>query len=562
MTNSEIVEKLEEAISYMELLDANIFKINAFRKLSQEIEKEPTQLNELDEAGISAKYTKGMALVLNQMLASETFSELSDMELQIPKGVRAMLLISGLGPKKVKTLWKEAGIETIGVLKQFCLSGQLALVKGFGNKAQESILAGIGFLESVEGKALMHKGLELSKVLEKELLEFQIAGFVPVGDLVLKSEVVSAIEYLIPISERQKVKTWFSHSRVFEMDPMASGPFLFSGFHTEKRTLVRIFFSGKDDWSKQSFLLNSTDGHWKSAHEKGVPLYKTWKKSSYNSDSELYELLGKGNISPELRTGRFEWNENFPEKNSALVSFSDLKGCLHNHSKYSDGKNTIEEMANWCIEKGWEYFGIADHSKSAQYANGLFEETVEKQWKEIDNLNQKYKGFKILKGIESDILSDGSLDYASDILKGFDYVVSSVHSSMKMDLSTATQRLIKAIENPFTTILGHCSGRILLKRPGYPLEYQKIIDACIANKVVIEINAHPSRLDMDWENLSRAIEKGAMISINPDAHEREGMQMMEYGTYMARKAGAEISNVLNALSLEAILDYIKNKKGN
>ena len=404
--------------------------------------------------------------------------------------------------------------------------------------------------------------VSLSEVLEKELLEFQIAGFVPVGDLVLKSEVVSAIEYLIPISERQKVKTWFSHSRVFEMDPMASGPFLFSGFHTEKRTLVRIFFSGKDDWSKQSFLLNSTDGHWKSAHEKGVPLYKTWKKSSYNSDSELYELLGKGNISPELRTGRFEWNENFPEKNSALVSFSDLKGCLHNHSKYSDGKNTIEEMANWCIEKGWEYFGIADHSKSAQYANGLFEETVEKQWKEIDNLNQKYKGFKILKGIESDILSDGSLDYASDILKGFDYVVSSVHSSMKMDLSTATQRLIKAIENPFTTILGHCSGRILLKRPGYPLEYQKIIDACIANKVVIEINAHPSRLDMDWENLSRAIEKGAMISINPDAHEREGMQMMEYGTYMARKAGAEISNVLNALSLEAILDYIKNKKGN
>jgi DNA polymerase (family 10) len=561
MSNTEIVEKLEEAISYMELLELNVFKINAYRKLLQEIEKTSTPLNQMDEAAILAQFSKGMALVINQLLATETFSEMQEWEAIIPKGVRNMLDISGLGPKKVKTLWKDAGIETVAMLKQFCLSGQLTQIKGFAAKAQDSILAGIQFIESVQGKALMHKGYELSKVLENELSAFGIEGFIPVGDLVLKSEVVSAIEFLIPISERQKTKSWFAQSENFQFDLVNSGPFGLVGFHKEKGTIIRLFFAGSEEWAKQSYLLNSLDGHWQAAHAQGIPLYKTWKKGQFGTDEELFHQIGKPFVPADLRIGKFEWNEDFSTKSETLIQYADLKGCLHNHSLYSDGKNTIEEMANWCIAQGWQYFGIADHSKSAQYANGLFEEMVQKQWAEIDLLNQKLGSFKVLKGIESDILADGSLDYEADILQGFDYVVASVHSSMKMDISTATNRLIKAIENPYTTILGHCSGRILLKRPGYPLDYQKIIDACISNGVVIEINAHPSRLDMDWKNLSSAIEKGAMISINPDAHEKEGMRLMEYGTYMARKAGAAKENVLNTMSLENILTFLQKKTG-
>jgi len=559
MLNSEIVDKLEEAISYMELLDYNVFKINAFRKLSQEIEGTALPLIQLDEAQISAKYSKGMALVLNQLLSSETFSELQELESIIPIGVRKMLGISGLGPKKVKTLWKDAGIESVQILKDFCLNGQLALIKGFAAKAQESILVGIEFIESVEGKLLMHKGKEMSDWLQKELLDFGIADFMPVGDLVLKSEVVSAIEFLFPISEREKIKAWFEQSIDFILDIAQSGPFVFTGLQKESNTRIRFFLSAKDEWQKHVFLLNSTDGHWQSAVSQKVPLYTYWKKGDFQNEEELYVQIGKSFVSPELRTGNFEWAEDFALKSQNLIQYSDLKGCLHNHSKYSDGKNTIEEMTNYCIGQGWKYFGIADHSKTAQYANGLFEERVEKQWKEIDELNKNIFPFRVLKGIESDILADGSLDYEPDILAGFDYVVASVHSSMKMDLNTATQRIIKAIENPYTSILGHCSGRILLKRPGYPLDYQKIIDACISNKVIIEINAHPSRLDMDWENLSKAIEKGAMISINPDAHQKEGMALMEYGTYMARKAGAEKDNVLNAMGLDQVLTIFKAK---
>jgi len=413
----------------------------------------------------------------------------------------------------------------------------------------------------VQGKTLMHKGFELSQLLEKELSAFGIEGFVSVVDVALKYKVVSAIEFLIPISEREKAKKWFAQSENFEFDQANSNPFSLVGFYKEKGTILRLFFAGKEDWAKLTFKLNTTNAHWQAAQANGVSLYKTWKKGQFQTDTELFEQLGKPFIPADLRIGKFEWNQDFQSKSESLVQFSDLNGCLHNHSKYSDGKNTIEEMATWCISQGWQYFGIADHSKSAQYANGLFEEMVQKQWAEIDLINQKLGTFKVLKGIESDILSDGSLDYEADILQGFDYVVASVHSAMKMDISTATYRLIKAIENPYTTILGHCSGRILLKRPGYPLDYQKIIDACIANGVVIEINAHPSRLDMDWENLSTAIEKGAIISINPDAHEKEGMRLMTYGTFMARKAGAARENVLNAMSLENIQTFLQKKNG-
>jgi DNA polymerase (family 10) len=208
---------------------------------------------------------------------------------------------------------------------------------------------------------------------------------------------------------------------------------------------------------------------------------------------------------------------------------------------------------------GKEYFGICDHSKSAFYANGLSIERVAQQHAEIDKLNQKFENFRIFKGIESDILSDGSLDYPDEVLASFDFIVASVHSVLRMDEERATARLIKAVENPFTSILGHCSGRILLKRFGYPLDYEKVIDACISNHVAIELNAHPSRLDMDWQNLARAIDKGAIIAINPDAHEDAGMAYMQHGVWMARKAGAPKELVLNALSLHGLIQFLQLK---
>jgi DNA polymerase (family 10) len=560
MTNSEIVDKVDQAISYMELLDYNTFKINAFRNLSQQVEKtaRPIRLSTKEE--IQAGFSKSMSAVLVSLLETESFDELDALEREIPSGVRSMLQINGIGPKKVQTLWKEAGITTLEELKTACQRSQVSQIKGFGLKIQETIIQGIVFLESIQGKILMHHGEALAKKWEEEWKNQNIGGFKAVGDLETHHDTVRVMEFLFPKGERGKVQNWLSLNPDFQMEPEKSGPFHFFGTYLPKNASFCFFFSDERAFAKNEFLLNSSAEHWLKAKEEAIPLYTVWKKGDFTSSEELFTKLNKPFISPELREGTFEWDAEFPQKSENLITYKDLKGCIHNHSTYSDGKNTLKEMADWCIDQGWEYFGIADHSKTAQYANGLYEERVEAQWKEIDQLNAGFNGFCILKGIESDILSDGSLDYEEAILKGFDYVVASVHSVLKMDQETATKRLLRAIENPNTRVLGHCSGRILLRRPGYPLDYPKIIDACIANQVAIELNAHPSRLDMDWKLLASALEKGATIAINPDAHEKEGMSMMQYGVWLARKAGATKDQVLNAWSLQDVVGFFSKTK--
>jgi DNA polymerase (family 10) len=280
----------------------------------------------------------------------------------------------------------------------------------------------------------------------------------------------------------------------------------------------------------------------------------------YNSEEEVYAGLNVQHCEPELREGHFEIEKAKNHELPKLIEYSDLKGILHNHSTYSDGMNSLQEMAVYCKELGYQYLGICDHSQTAVYADGLKPETVLIQQQEIDRLNQQLFPFKIFKGIESDILSNGELDYEEDMLKSFDFIVASVHANLKMDEAKANARLIKAIENPYTTILGHPTGRLLLGRPGYPIDHKKIIDACAANKVVIELNAHPYRLDIDWRWIPYCLEKGVMISINPDAHQLKGYHDMRYGTYAARKGMLTKEHCLNAMDLSTFEHYLSTKK--
>jgi DNA polymerase (family 10) len=279
------------------------------------------------------------------------------------------------------------------------------------------------------------------------------------------------------------------------------------------------------------------------------------------SEELIYAKADLAYIMPELREGttfieKAERNE-LPQ----LITYHDLKGSLHNHSTWSDGVNSVEEMALYCRDElKLEYLGMCDHSKSAFYAKGLSIERVLQQFEEIDHLNKKLDGFHIFKGIESDILNDGSLDYPDEILNKFDFIVASVHSNLKMDESKATARVIKAVENPYTTILGHPTGRLLLSRNGYPIDYKKVIDACVANNVVIEINANPLRLDLDWRWHQYALDKGAWLSINPDAHRVDGFLDMRYGVLAARKGGLTRERCLNALTLTEIKKVFHEKK--
>ncbi len=281
-----------------------------------------------------------------------------------------------------------------------------------------------------------------------------------------------------------------------------------------------------------------------------------------NGDTMELWLLGNGFSGLPLELLDFEGIENAtPNLWSDLISQEDIKGIVHNHSTYSDGIHTLEEMAVHVRDSGLSYFGICDHSQSAFYANGLSPERVIDQLGEIDELNKKLAPFVIIKGIESDILNDGSLDYTSDILSRFELVVASVHSNLRMDEDKATSRLIRAVENPYTHILGHPTSRLLLARPGYPIDYRKVIDACAANGVAMELNANPQRMDIDYKWLSYCQEKGVWVSINPDAHSRTQVGYLKFGVLSARKGALKKSNCLNALSYADLKKWLDKKRG-
>jgi DNA polymerase (family X) len=316
---------------------------------------------------------------------------------------------------------------------------------------------------------------------------------------------------------------------------------------------VEYIYCVPEEFEFKKVELSATPEHLEKAN------FKILTHRNFKNGEEVYEALGLQFIEPELREGLDEVSLAKENKLPRLIEMGDLRGILHNHTTYSDGIHTLKEMADHCRDLGYEYFGVCDHSRTAAYAQGLSIERVQQQQEEIDRLNKVYQGFKILKGIESDILSDGSLDYPDEILETFDLVVASVHSNLKMNEEKATARLIKAIENPYTTILGHPSGRLLLARKGYPLDYKKIIDACAANNVVIELNAHPYRLDIDWRWIPHCLEKGVKISINPDAHHMEGFHDMHFGVCAARKGMLDAENCFNALPLSELIKRLKKK---
>ena len=272
------------------------------------------------------------------------------------------------------------------------------------------------------------------------------------------------------------------------------------------------------------------------------------------TEEAVFEKAALPYLAPELRDDNRWLEAATPPK---LVTEKDVKSVMHLHTTYSDGLHSLRDMALYSKELGYEYMGLTDHSKSAFYANGLKPERVLAQMEEVDELNKELAPFKIFKGIESDILYDGSLDYEEDILKKFDFIIASVHSVLKMDKEKATTRLIRAIENPYTTILGHPTGRLLLSREGYPIDHKKVIDACAANKVILELNANPVRLDLDWTWIPYALEKGVKISINPDAHSKEGIHDIRYGVLAARKGGLTAEMCFNNLGLKEFEAFLK-----
>ena len=549
MDNRDIARQFALLANLMELYGENAFKTKAYSSAYLSIRKWDIPIVEMDVDKIATIPGIGQSVIskTKELVTTGKIEALETLKARTPEGIQQMLSIKGLGPKKVKVIWEALQVESPAELLYACNENRLIKLPGFGLKSQEDLRQKITYFLDSQNRYLYGN-------IEKEVEFFlkEMRNSLPghriqwAGELATMSPIISRLQCLVAplvsveqlagfdyISIKEKVDDHtidilFDERISIRIHTCASGEFLSKwGELTMSKPLFEKVFAKKDT-NKESEL----DIVLKNTGFEGLPL-------------ELLDSPGIENAKDDL------W--------SNLIAPADIKGILHNHSTYSDGMNSLEEMSVFIRDHGYTYFAICDHSRSAFYANGLQVERVLEQMEEIDKLNAKLAPFKIFKGIESDILGDGSLDYEPDVLAKFDLIVASVHSNLRMDEAKAMRRLIKAIENPFTRILGHPTGRLLLARQGYPIDHRKIIDACAANGVAIELNANPLRLDIDYTWMNYCMEKDVWVSINPDAHSRAQVDYVRYGVYAARKGGLKVKSCLNALPLAAFEKWLKRE---
>ncbi|ABG57754.1 DNA polymerase/3'-5' exonuclease PolX [Cytophaga hutchinsonii] len=561
MTNQEIADILLLTASLMELHDENSFKVRSIQNAGFQIEKTEVALFGLSLPELEKQDGIGKSIAAKIVELSQTgkLTELETLKLNTPEGIVELLDIKGIGPKKVKTLWKELNITCKEELLESCKTNAVAQLKGFGEKTQENIIQVLQFVMKQSDKHLYGDIEALAFELERKLKADISPQIQLCGDVRRMMETIDCISFVVPSTDFAETVSVLQTLSYLSEDPAKSGLYRWRGAERLKNIPVEIYLTTAEKFGSELFKHSSGEKHLRLKSPSGKTFLHLATTTAFATEAALYEHVNLPVIPSELREGYREMQLATNNLLSELITDADIKGSFHNHSTYSDGKHTLEEMAKECMALGYAYFGISDHSKSAFYANGLDETRIARQQAEVDALTISLPGIKIFKGVESDILNDGSLDYADEVLKTFDFIVASIHSNLKMNEEKATQRLITAIENPYTTMLGHPTGRLLLKREGYPIDHKKIIDACAANNVIIEINAHPWRLDMDWRHIGYALDKGCIISINPDAHEKIGLQDMHFGVCVARKAGLCKEQTFNAWPLEKVSSWLASK---
>ncbi len=547
--NKEIAAMFDLLSKLMDIHGENSFKTKTYSTAAYRIEKLPEQLESMDPGQIHSLPGIGEAVTkkIMEILTTGSLPALQEYLEKTPPGIVEMLSIKGIGPKKIGILWKELGIESIGELEYACNENRLIILKGFGAKTQESILKSIAFMQNNKGLYLWMEAEaianEVMKSLQKTFPENRIRFS---GAYRRQLPVIAHVDIVTDLTE-DNIKPVFAAIPEVRFEHQEHGLQM-----TLPNMPSFLFYYGKNtDFHKALFETTATPSFADSFLEK----YTIPETVNREEDIFLYNRLPY--IPPYLRESEAAIKTAEENKIPSVLQTGDIKGIIHAHSTWSDGVDSLEQMATTARDKGYEYLVISDHSQSAFYAKGLKPEQIVQQHAEINLLNEKLAPFRILKSIEADILYDGRLDYTDDILATFDLIIASVHSNLKMTEEKAMQRILAAIQNPFTTILGHPTGRLLLSREGYPVDHKTLIDACVAHNVVIEINAHPRRLDLDWNWISYALEKGAMLSLNPDAHSVSGMDMVKYGVLAAQKGGLTKERNLSSQSLAGLLKWLE-----
>ncbi|MHC4942702.1 MAG: DNA polymerase/3'-5' exonuclease PolX [Planctomycetota bacterium] len=566
MDNDSVAEFLERIAMLLELSGENPFKVRSYRNASTTVENLDEEIGAIVEEGRLTQLKgigKGISEGIAEFMERGSSALLDELEAAVPEGLVEMTRIRGLGPSRVKTIHKKLGIASIGELEYACIENRLVELKGFGTKSQTAILNEIQLYKKYSRFFHMHYALdaleEVAGLLEEDekVIEVSLSGqarrffeVVGTGCLVVSSNDPDAVLDLLArfdhlFNEFEGSEGFFKATHVYGIP-------------------IKVHIVGPDHYPLRLLWTTGSKKHLEMLQDCATERKLTLNKNGlfeldshvpmkFSDEREIYKALGIKPIPAELREGGDEVLAAAKNGLPKLVETSDIQGILHVHTRYSDGTETIEEIAEAAQAAGYAYLGISDHSRTASYAGGLSIPTLKKQGEEIKDLNKAMKGFRILHGIESDILTDGSLDYPDEVLDDLDFVIASVHSSLTLEKDAMTERIIKAVRHRATRILGHPSGRLLLGREPYELDMERVLEACAEEGVMVEINANPHRLDLDWRWLKECRRLGIRVAINPDAHRLDGLEDVRYGVGIARKGWLEKEHVANCLSAEELL---------
>ena len=578
MSKDEVADALDEIGTLLELQGENSFRANAYHNAARTVRQVIGNLPELvarKELGQIRGIGETMIEKITTLVTTGKLPYLETLRSEIPAGMIDMLRLPGIGPKKVKALHDNLGIDSTDALKKACEAGTVADLKGFGKKTQDKILEGIKFLGTVGHRVRIDLALPLGETLLAEIQKMPgVIRSSICGSLRRRKETTGDIDILASSDDPQPIMDAFVKLpqvvQVTNHGPTKSSVVASMHVHGEKVTMnADLRVVTEEQYPFALFYFTGSKEH--NIRLRQMAIDRGWTMNEYalgsdkkkvkaKTEEDIYQAFDLLYVPPELRedTGEIEASEK--HKLPKLIENDDIRGVFHNHTTYSDGSASLEQMAIATKALGLEYFGVADHSQSLTIARGMPVAVVRKQWAEIDRVNEKLKGVRILKGIESDILPDGSLDYDDEILAGFDYVVGSVHANFAMSEAEQTARVCKALSNPYLTMLGHSTGRLLLKRDAYKINLDEVLKAAAKHGKMIEINAQSSRLDLDWIHVKRAKEMGIPIVINPDAHSPGELELYKYGVDVARRGWLTKDDVFNTKSLKDVMKELEKRR--
>jgi DNA polymerase (family 10) len=570
MDKKAVAAVLDEIAHLLELAGESPFKVRAYETGARAVLTYPGDLASALSSGDLAQVKgigKSLAGVIGELLGQGDAALYRELKAKVPPGLMELLQVPGLGPKKARILFHDLNISGIGELEYACQENRLTALPGFGAKSQEKIKAGLASLRRYAGLFRLGDLLPLAESIAARwrkvpgIERLELAGQIRRG-----LEVAGAIDMVIATDQPQQV--------VAGLEKILGAEFKDRGPGKIEATLpqgmpLRLTLAAPEVFGAAWLAATGSEAHFQAlqslAHDHNLELTPQGLLAAgalqlCREEADIYQRLGLPLIPPELREGLGEIEAGRDNRLPRLVTGADIRGCFHVHSYYSDGVNSLEELINAATQRGWNFLGLSDHSQTAFYAGGLKPPDLDRQKQDVEARRREHPNFSLFWGVESDILSDGSLDYPDDILQGFDFVIASIHSQFNLQKEAMSERILKAMATPFCTMLGHISGRLLLAREPYAFDLEAILKFAGAQQVILEINASPYRLDLDWRWLRRAKELGILISINPDAHSLEGLDDVNYGVMTARKGWLAPEDILNTYPPAEVAQILRRRR--